>query len=250
MNENIKLKYGLWIAIIGLITVVVSKININPSTPETTQQQPTQPQININNTNTNNVTIPESKPNNEQSRANNNTPTLNPNRLSEPVKTENNNPSPHIPKPEIKAENTEIKDENPSNAFANLPQQWEGTYKDKTGTCPVVLQLEYHRADLVKGKFDWTSGRGKSITSFEGEIIERPTSFVEESKWKSLDNKLNRKKGVWIKIIETGLIAGVDLGLQGQYYCLLADNGTLTGIWFPKDAANHDGEFKLVKGNQ
>lgn len=193
MNENIKLKYGLWIAIIGLITVVISKIDFD----DNKQEPPAQPPVIITNTNNNNNEINNdagNKPKSQPSRAESNPTSPNPNRQQyEPAKNENSTSSSNTPQsPKIKNDEEQKGTplETSKDAFSNLPQQWEGTYKDKSGTCPVVLQIEYHRADLVKGKFDWTSGRGKSITSFEGEIIERPTGFVEESKWKSLDNKI------------------------------------------------------------
>lgn len=131
----------------------------------------------------------------------------------------------------------------------NLPQQWEGTFKNYPPNTevsyPMILYLDYSKNGLIKGKLNWPNGNNL-ITTFEGEIVDRPSDFIEESKWRLVDKILKDKNGIWLKFTENGIITGTSSELHGQYYCHLSKDGSITGCWFSKDKNFAGGEFKIL----
>jgi len=137
------------------------------------------------------------------------------------------------------------------NIFNNLPQQWEGNYKNypPNSETPQVMifYLESSKNGFFKGKLNWPSANNL-ITTFEGEIVSRPANFIEESKWRFVDKILSNKGGIWLKFTETSVLEGSSnyAALYGQFYCYLSKDGSIIGCWFEKGKNSAYGEFKIL----
>jgi len=133
--------------------------------------------------------------------------------------------------------------------LSNLPQQWEGSYeqvKPSRSKYPMILYIESIRGGILTGKINWPT-INNSVTSFQGELIDRPSGFMEEIKWRFTDEQLNRKDGIWFKFVEDEIISGRGIMLNTQYYCNISDNGILIGTGFIQDNTDKAGIFKLFK---
>jgi len=130
----------------------------------------------------------------------------------------------------------------------DFPQQWVGNYDQFNYPKPykMVLYIEESIGGLISGKLNWPDLRN-SVTSFTGEIVERPEGFIEETKWKVLDNEIKSDDGIWIKFIENSLISGSGIQLKGEYYCHISNKGILTGIGFSQNSTTAGGKFTLKK---
>ncbi len=134
-----------------------------------------------------------------------------------------------------------------STKFPNskTPQTWEGIFKQPGfGNYEMVLHLEYINGDYAKGKTNYPSLQN-SVSAMEGKVISRPASFVEETKWKLVEKMIAGKEGCWFRFEETSIISG-NIDLNGAYYCHIAENGILNGIWFRKDTTEPIGNFTLT----
>lgn len=134
-----------------------------------------------------------------------------------------------------------------STKFPNskTPQTWEGTFKDPNlGPYAMILYIEYINGDYIKGKVNWPSLEN-GITTMEGSLIERPTDFVEESKWRLVEKMIAGKEGIWLRFEETSIISG-NIDLNGAYYCHISSNGIINGIWFRKDSTTSSGNFTIT----